>query len=166
MPMKKPIKLGSDIVAALESRLADEFKAFYFYRAAANWCRDRGFDKAASFFQAESDTELTHAKTIENYIVDWNVLPGLDAIKSAAIDFKGLIDIIEKAYQIEYDLYEAYEETSAGLFTKDLCTFDFLQQFRKIQTESVAEYATMLNILEGVEDEKFELLMLQDKLFA
>lgn len=163
--MKQPIKLGSDIVAMLQPRLNDEFKAFYFYRAAANWCRDAGFDKAAAFFQAESDTELTHAKTIENYIVDWNVQPGLDTIKQQPVNFDGLIEIIEKAYQIEYDLYEAYEETSADLFEKDLCTFDFLQQFRKIQTESVAEYATMLNKLNGVKDDKFQLLLLQEVLF-
>jgi ferritin len=163
--MKKPIKLGNDIVALLLPRLADEFKAFYFYRAAANWCRDRGFDKAAEFFQKESDTELEHAKGIENYIVDWNVLPQLSTIKDPQIEFVSLIEIIEKAYQLEYSLYEAYEETSEEVFKKDLCTFDFLQKYRTIQTESVAEYATMLNKLEGVSAGKFELLLLQDKLF-
>jgi hypothetical protein len=66
---------------------------------------------------------------------------------------------------IEYDLYEAYEETSKKLFNMDLCTFDFLQQFRLIQTKSVAEYSDKLNMLEGVKGDKFEMLLLEKKLF-
>jgi hypothetical protein len=48
----------------------------------------------------------------------------------------------------------------------DLCTFDFLQQFRLIQTKSVAEYSDKLNLLEDVDGkDKFKLLLLEEKLF-
>jgi hypothetical protein len=44
--------------------------------------------------------------------------------------------------------------------------FDFLQQFRTIQTQSVAEYSDMINMLEGVNvNDKFQMLMLEKKLF-
>ena len=48
----------------------------------------------------------------------------------------------------------------------DICTFDFLQPLRAIQTKSVAEYSDKLNLLEGVEGtDKFKALLLEEKLF-
>jgi hypothetical protein len=76
------------------------------------------------------------------------------------------VEVLEEAYKIEYDLYEAYEETSKKLFEIDLCVFDFLQPLRLIQNKSVAEYSDKLNLLEGVEGtDKFKALLLEEKLF-
>jgi ferritin len=50
--------------------------------------------------------------------------------------------------------------------TGDLCVFDFLQFYRKTQTESVAQYSDMLNILDGVDvSDKFKMLLLEETLF-
>jgi hypothetical protein len=86
---------------------------------------------------------------------------------------------IEEAYKFEYKLYEDYEDTSAKVFESgDVCTFDFLEQFRTIQRVTVAEYSDKLNMLEGVVDEpaekgekperecKFEMLTIEEKLFG
>jgi ferritin len=80
----------------------------------------------------------------------------------------GLTDIIGKAYDIEYALYEEYEDTSAKIFKiGDLCVFDFLQDYRVKQKEAVAEYSDMINKLLGVNTgSKFELLMLEENLFG
>lgn len=165
--MKKPIKLSREIVSLLFPRLADEFDAFFFYRSASNWCKGEGFMKAAEFFAKESEIELEHAKKIEDYLVDWNVMFKLPSIEELETKFSSLLDIIEKAYEIEYALYEAYEQTSVDIFkTGDLCVFDFLQFFRQTQKDSVAEYSDMLNMLEGTkEGDKFEMLVLEKKLF-
>jgi ferritin len=163
----KPNKLEQEVVDLLLPRLNDEYKAFYMYRAAGNWCKDVGFFKAAAFFAAESEDELEHAKKIEQYIVDWNVTPDLPTVEKPQIEFADLMEIIEAAYGIEYDLYEAYEKTSMDIFNaQDLCTFDFLQEFRTIQRKSVAEYADKLNMLEGVDGkDKFKMLLLEEQLF-
>lgn len=161
-----PKKLSNEIVALLLPRLADEFKAYYAYRAIANWCKNVGYFKAAAFFEAESADELSHAKKIENFLTDWNVTPALPTISAPQTDFKNLKQTIEVAYQMEYDLYEEYEDTSAKVFkTSDLCVFDFLQEFRTIQAKSVAEYSDKLNVLEGVSGSKFEFLLLEENLF-
>lgn len=166
--MIKPEKLSPEVVGLLLPRLKDEFTAYYFYRSASNWCKNVGFFKAAQFFAKESDDELTHAKKLEDYMIDWNVIPELPTIVKPEITFKTLPEIIEKAYKLEYNLYEEYEDTSAKIFkTGDLCVFDFLQFFRVKQKESVAEYSDKLNVLEGVNiANKFELLMLEENLFA
>lgn len=164
--MEKPKKLPKKIVDFLMPRHADEMTAFYAYRAASNWCKGVGFNVAAAFFAKESEDELVHAKIIEQYLVDWNINPDLPVVKSPQEEFSSLADVIALAYKLEYDLYEAYEETSMDIFNAgDLCTFDFLQQFRLIQTKSVAEYSDMINLLEGVSGSKFEYLLLENQLF-
>lgn len=162
----KPHSLDKGVVDLLAPRHLDEMDAFYFYRAASNWCQGVGYFKAAEFFAAESQDELEHAAKIEKYLVDWNITVPLPTVPRPQVEFSGLLEVLEEAYKIEYDLYEAYEETSKKLFNMDLCTFDFLQQFRLIQTKSVAEYSDKLNLLEDVDGkDKFKLLLLEEKLF-
>lgn len=164
--MNKPKTLSSEVVALLLPRLKDELTAFYFYRAAQNWCANVGFFKAAEYFAHESEDELKHAKRIENYLVEWNVTPKLPSVSEPTLEFKNIGDLIQKAYDIEYNLYEEYEDTSMKMFKLDLCVFDFLQEFRSIQQKSVAEYSDKINMLEGVDvADKFKVLMLEDKLF-
>lgn len=163
--MTQPTKLGADIVAMLMPRLKDELTAMYTYRSIANWCENVGYLKAAEFFTNESEDESKHAKIIEKYLTDWNVIYKLPEIESPKETFTTLADAISNAYKMEYDLYENYDETSQKMFSKDLCTFNFLNQFLKIQVEAVAEYSTKLNMLQGVEPTKFNLLMLEKKLF-
>jgi ferritin len=161
-----PNKLDKGAVDLLAPRHLDEMDAFYFYRAASNWCQGVGYFKAAAFFAAESEDELGHAGKIEKYLVDWNITVPLPTVPKPQVEFSGLLEILEEAYKIEYELYEAYEETSKKMFNVDLCTFDFLQQFRQIQTKSVAEYSDKLNMLEDVDGkDKFKLLLLEKKLF-
>lgn len=166
--MKTPQKLPKEIVDMLLPRLADEYTAFYTYRAASNWCQNVGFVKAAAYFKAESDDELVHARGIEDFLTLWNVIPELPTVKKPELEFGGLVDVIEKAYQLELDLYDAYEDTSAKIFkTGDICVFDFLQKYRDIQVKSVGEYSDMINVLQGCDTKsKFELLMLEENLFG
>jgi ferritin len=166
--MKKPEKLSQPVINLLLPRLQDEFNAAYFYRSASNWCKNVGYFIAAEFFAKESEDEFGHAKKIENYLVDWNVTPALPTIPKPTLDFSNLEQVIIMAYEMEYALYEEYEDTSMKIFkTGDLCVFDFLQQYRVGQKEAVAEYSDKLNMLEGTNTgSKFEMLMLEEKLFG
>lgn len=165
--MKKPEKLSQPVVNLLLPRLQDEFNAAYFYRSASNWCKNVGYFIAAEFFAKESEDEFGHAKKIENYLVDWNVTPALPTIPKPTLEFSSLEQVITMAYDMEYALYEEYEDTSMKIFkTGDLCVFDFLQQYRTGQKDAVAEYSDKLNMLDGTNTgSKFEMLMLEKKLF-
>ena len=165
--MKKPIQLPSEVVALLTPRIGDEHKAFYFYKAASNWCYEKGYMKAGKYFANESADELTHSEILEKFIRDWNVIPELDTIEQPELEFSGLVEIIEMAYDMEYDLYEAYEETSKEVFKiGDLCAFDLLQQFRTIQKDSVAQYSDFLNKLELIDaTDKFQVYYFENKNF-
>jgi ferritin len=162
----KPETLDNKAVNMLIERLQDEYDAFYLYRSISNWCKGVGFFKAAEFFAAESADELSHAKKIEDYLVDWNVMVDLPVIERPAINFESILDVIEQSYRKEYALFAAYEETSRQIMEVSLSAYDFLQEFRIKQRKAVAEYSDKLNILEGTKpQDKFQALMLEKKLF-
>lgn len=160
-----PNKLEQKVVNALLPLLTSEYDAFYNYRALSNWCANVGYFKAAEFFAKESEDELEHAKKIEKYLVDWNVTPMLPAMVEPRLSYGNLLEGIESAYKMEYDLYEQYEKAGEKMFSSDLCTFGLIQEFLKIQLSAVAEYSDKLNMLEGVEPTKVNLLLLEKKIF-
>jgi ferritin len=161
-----PIKLNETIVTLLNDRLKDEYTAHFYYRNATNWCKDANYVKAAAFFEAEAANELEHAKILQDYITSWNVIPTLPTVTPDGTNFDNLIQIVNGGYKIEYNLLVDYNDTSSKLFTIDLTTFDFLQQFRKIQNDSVAEYSDLLNAANLINvNNKFEVLYFEGKYF-
>lgn len=161
-----PKTLTDETVAYLNSGIAEEYAAHYFYRGAANWCQGVGYFSAAAFFAKEAANELEHAEKLQKYIVDWNATPVLPAIKFSA-NFAHLIDVVNKSYTIEYNLGNKYNEMSSKLFTAHLPTFDFLQEFRKIQVESIAEYSDLLNAAQLIDvNSKLDLLHYEERYFA
>lgn len=163
--LRQPVVLSNDAVKLLTQRVGDEYTAHYFYNAAANWCAGANYKKAAAYFAQESMNELEHAQKLQKYMVDWNIHPVIPKVETHA-DFKNLPEIIERAYNIEYDLYKAYIKDSHSLFVNDLATFDFLQEFRQIQTESVAEYSDLLNALQLIDiDKRLDILHFEEMYF-
>ena len=162
----KPKQLNSKISTLINSLITDEYHAHYQYQAASNWCQGAGFTKAAEFFKKESDDELEHARRIMQYLVDWNVTPELPVIVKPVLEFKSLIEAIEMGYQLEFDLLNKYQDITADIEEMDTAAYEFLSQFLSIQTESVANYSDMLNVLEGVDPTKFNMLLIEPLLFS
>lgn len=157
----KPHKLQSEVISILTDRLADEYTAYYFYLCAANYCNNIGYFRAGNFFKDEAANELSHAQIIMDYLVKWNVQPVIQKTDTNH-SFENLYSIIEDSYELEYNLLTKYNDGSSKLFKSDLNTFDFLQQFRTIQTDSVAEYSDLLNKLELIDtDDKFQMYMFE-----
>jgi ferritin len=164
----KPTKLNKEIVNLLLPRIEDELVASIFYRNASNYLKGCGYNLAAKYFAGESADELTHSKGLEDYLIDWNVEFDLPTIEEQDNAFKGLYDVIEKAYKLELALYKSYEDTTSEvLATGDMCTFFFLAKYNEIQRTSVSQYSDFINMIDGCdESSKFELLMLEEKLFG
>lgn len=160
-----PNKLPDKVINFLNERISDEYSAYYLYNCASNWCLDKAYFKAGSYFQKESQEELNHSRRLQDYLVQWNVLPKITPVE-VYHEFSSLVDIINQAYQIEYDLYKKYNEISKIILVADPATFDFLEEFRQIQNKSVAEFSDLLNALKLINpDNKFELLYFEQTYF-
>ena len=160
-----PRKLPTDIVKILNERLGDEYTAHYFYRNAANWCKNMNYKNAATFFEAEAISELDHAKGLQDYLVQWNLLPAIPTAPTTQ-DFVSLVDIINKAYELEYDLFEKYSANQLDL-TQQPATFNFIQGYVNIQNDSVAEYSDLLNALNLIDvNNRFDVLYFENEYFG
>jgi len=160
-----PKTLTPEIVDMINDALAEEYTAHYFYRYAANWCQGVAYLKAAAFFTAEAAAELAHAEKLQKYLVDWNCTPKLPAVKFSG-EFNSLIDIVNKSYLIEYQLGDKYMKWTSDVFNKHLMTFNFLQEFVNIQTESIAEMSDKLNAAQLIDvSNKLDLLHYEERYF-
>jgi ferritin len=160
-----PKKLPGDIVEILDARIGDEYTAHYFYRNAANWCKNANYNKAASFFDAEASSELEHAQGLQDYLIQWNLLPAIPQAPTRH-DFEGLVDIIKKAYDLEYGLFTKYSGDQKALFGEHPATFNFIQKYVDIQNSSVAEYSDLLNAIELINaDNKLDVLFFEKNYF-
>lgn len=160
-----PKTLTEEIIASLNDALTEEYTAHYFYRGAANWCQGVGYISAAAFFAKEAAAELEHAEKLQKYLVDWNCTPKLPAVKFSG-EFSSLIDVVNKAYAIEYGLGTKYMTWASQVFPKHLMTFNFLQGFVDIQNESIAEMSDKLNAAQLVDvSNKLDLLHYEERYF-
>ena len=168
MENTKPITpkgLPKEIVDLLNERIGDEYTAYYFYRNAANWCENANYKKAAGFFEKEAAGELGHSKGLQEYLTQWNHVPASPQVPTQ-VAFASLVDIINQAYVLEYNLLEKYSADQVRLFNMDSGTFNFIQQYVDYQVNEVKEYSDLLNATVLVNTEnKFEVLYFEQTYF-
>ena len=158
-------KLDSKTVQILTDRIKDEYIAHYYYRAASNWCQDMNYKKAAEFFKNEAEDELTHAQGIQEYMVDFNIIPEIPQAPTSH-SFDSLVDIIYGAYKVELALMKEYNKNSQELFASDITTFDFLKKYRKFQKGAVVEYNDLINAIDLIDKtDKFQVLYFEQTYF-
>lgn len=161
-----PNVLPAEIQSILNERLGDEYTAYFFYRNAANWCKNANYAKAAAFFEAELVGELEHSKGIQDYLTQWNLIPQIPQTPTF-VDFTSLVDVINKAYTLEYNLLQKYSNDVKNVLSIHPGTFNFLQGYVDIQLGEVAEYSDYLNALTLINtDSKFEILYFENEYFG
>ena len=160
-----PKSLPAEIIDLFEKRIADEYTAHYTYRNAANWCRNVNYKKAAAYFEAEAASELDHAKGLQDYLTQWNVLPQIPPV-TVPNNFDSLVGIIDEAYDIEYKLLLNYSAIQHALSGVHPATFNFIQKYVDIQNESVGEYSDLLNALQLINiNNKLDILIFEERYF-
>ena len=161
-----PKTLDASIVSALEARLKDEYTAHLIYKNAANWCKNVGYVKAGAFFEAEAADELTHAQKLQDYMIQWNILPQIP-VATVPNTMKSLIDCVNTSYTFEYGLLQSYSQVQMEVDCVHSSTFNFVQEFVDIQNHSVGVFSDLLNALMLVDyNNKLDLLMFEDKYFG
>ena len=164
-PLVTPRTLPEEIESLLNTRLGDEYTAYYFYRNAANWCKNANYKKAAAFFESELAGELEHSKGIQDYLTQWNLIPRIPEAPTF-FQFESLVDIINKAYELEYGLLEKYSRDQKMLDQFHPATFNFIQKYVDIQNGEVEEYSDLLNALCLVDiNNKLDILFFEERYF-
>lgn len=153
--------LSSKVEGKLNELVADELHAMYTYVAMANWCQDNGYLKAYDFFLDESKDEKGHSELLQKYILDMGCVPELNDIDEPTSDYSSLAEVIYAALDMETELGKKYSKYSSQCSSEDFMTVTKLQEFIKIQTESIGFYGDVCAAAEGLSKDKFQQLMLE-----
>lgn len=145
-------KLEGVAVDAVTNRIANELGARFFYEAAVAFCLANGFDFAAAYFEKEANEENAHYLKWVKFLSDYGETVMFPTI-AAPPSFSSLPDILEKAYTMEDDLMELYEDDATNVFPVCKVTFGIIQEYIAIQNTSVIEYASLLNKLSNYGDD-------------
>jgi ferritin len=153
--------LSSKVEGKLNELVADELHAMYTYVSMANWCQDNGYLKAYDFFLHESKEEKSHSEMLQKYILDMGCMPELNDIDDPKSDFISLSNVIYSAFDMETELGKKYSKYASDCSSEDFMTVTKLQEFIKIQTESIGFYGDVCAAAEGLSNDKFQQLMLE-----
>jgi len=169
--MDAPIKpktlddVSSKLTQTLNKRIGDEYTAYFFYRNAANWCKGMNYNKAGEFFEAEAANELEHSRGLQDYLTQWNIFPTIPQAPTT-MNFTSLVDVVNKAYEMEYGLLEKYSSDQKVFFDVHPATFNFIQKYVDFQNQEVAEYSDLLNALELIDiNNKLDVLFFEKNYF-
>ena len=155
----------SDIAPYIIERLANEYEAHYLYANAANWCDNTGYTLAADFFKKEAADELVHAGKLQKFLNNWGVFFTIPSV-TVEPKFTSLPDIIKKGYAIEVELYKSYNSDVEQIEKMDKSTYSLLLEMVNIQYDSVAEYRTLIDKLNLIDDtDKFQVFMYEKEVF-
>lgn len=158
--------LPKQVIEILSERIMDEQAAFYFYISAGAWCQLNGYEKAAAYFDREAKNEKFHFQNIVNFLSNWNTKVQLNAIAEPAKDFTSLQDIIEKQYQMEYELLCRYEKNALQLFAVSQIAYSFIHNYVNIQNEAVIEAATFINKIQNYLQTDPGLVLFEEEIFG
>lgn len=157
--------VSEKISLTLNQRIGDEYQAYFFYRNAANWCKGMNYNKAAAFFENEAANELAHSLGLQDYLTQWNLYPIIPPAPTS-VQFSSLVDVVNKAYIMEYDLLEKYSSDQKEFFTIHPATFNFIQKYVDYQNAEVAEYSDLLNAIELIDhNNKLDVLFFEKNYF-
>ena len=158
--MKKSL-LSSKVETKLNELIGQELHAMYTYVAAANWCQENGYLRAYDFFLGESKDEKEHSEILQKYMLDMGSCPELDDIDTPEADYECLHCVITAAYDMETALGKMYSKFASELASEDFMTLTKIQEFIKIQTESIGFYGDICAAAEGLSKDKFQQLVLE-----
>lgn len=157
--------VSEKIFSVLNERIGDEYQAYFFYRNAANWCKGMNYNKAAAFFENEASNELSHSLGLQDYLTQWNLFPIIPPAPTS-VEFTSLVDVVNKAYNMEYALLEKYSADQKEFFDIHPATFNFIQKYVDYQNDEVAEYSDLLNALELINhNNKLDVLFFEKNYF-
>lgn len=160
MPVKS--LLGADDKMRAQEALANELKAQLTYRQFSASMQRAGYFGASIFFDKESADELEHYKDWENFLDDRG---DMAAVPKTPVTYEKpalLKSAFEKAYALELELGEFYEEFYDK--SDDPTVKEFVLKYIKQQRKSVGEYGDFLARLERCGDNQAALLMFDAEL--
>lgn len=159
--MKKSL-LSKPDRSKLNEAVGRELYAVNMYKYFATCTQKQGLFGAQAYFLRESDEEQKHWKMIADFMNDMGDEAEMPAIPAIDVEADSLMDLLNKAFEVESDLGDFYGEFCES--TKDFYLKPFLLKMIDIQRKAIGEYGDLIARLSLIGTEKTGLLIFDSEL--
>jgi len=147
--------LNKNVETALNEQVKNELYSAYLYLSMVAYLESANLPGFAKWMRVQAKEEVSHGMKMFDYVCERGGRAVLQGIVQPPVDFKGPLDIMEKAY--------AHERTVTGMINKlyetaakegDYATQTFLQWFLNEQVEeekNASDLVAMLKMTESKE---------------
>jgi ferritin len=145
--------INKEAIALLNYRIQQEQYTSKVYEQMSLFLQNESYLQSAKAWKKFSEEELEHANLAKEYLMSFNVMPELMTIEEPMNDFKDLVDIIQKTYDLEVKTTEQVKDLSDKAFElKDWSLFSLSQKYTEIQIEGMDEANTLMDIAKMTTD--------------
>jgi len=139
--------INEEAIALLNYRIQQEQYTSKVYEQMSLFLQNESYLQSAKAWKKFSEEELEHANLAKEYLMSFNVMPELMTIEEPMNDFKDLVDIIQKTYDLEVKTTEQVKDLSDKAFElKDWSLFSLSQKYTEIQIEGMDEANTLMDL--------------------
>lgn len=132
-----PTETAPKVVELMQQQVSNELKASQFYCSAAIWFKKNDLDGMASFMQAESEEERTHAMGILDFGLKRNMDLDLTALDAPPSNWNNARDVFEAALMAEEaNTQNLNDLADAAMDARDHALLAFLMPFHLEQVEA------------------------------
>lgn len=157
--------LSNKIINLLNIRINEEELSSRLYLAMSIWLNKNGFSGASTLFKKYSDEELLHADKGRSYLLDLDVLPQTNVIKSVVEQYDSLVTIIQQAYEHEIKITNQCEELAKACNDEsDFMSLNVALWYLNEQTEELAKTKYWLDRLEAFGSDTIALRLLDNEM--
>lgn len=159
--------LSTELTAALNKQMNDEFAAAHAYMAMAAYCAAESYDGFANFYEQQAAEERFHGTKIYNYLNDRDQHAKFTEIAAPKIDFTSVLDTFESGLAQEQQVTASFYNL-ADIARKDneYSTISFLNWFLDEQVEEEAMFKKHIDYIKRIKDDANALYLYEKELGA
>jgi len=157
--------LSTELTAALNKQMNEEFAAAHAYMAMAAYCAKESYDGFANFYEQQAAEERFHGTKIYNYLNDRDQHAKFSEIPAPKTEFSSVLDTFEaglvQEQQVTANFYNLAELAKND---KEFSTISFLNWFLDEQVEEEAMFKKHIDYIRRIKDDANALYLYEKEL--
>ena len=157
--------LKENLLAALSKQVNAEYYSAYLYLSMSAAADNYGLKGTANWLFVQAQEEMAHGTHIYEYILDRGAVPSFAAIKEPPAKFRDINEIFEMVLAHEQTVTESINAIATlAMKESDHACYQFMMWYVDEQVEEEANATEILDKLRLIENNKGQLLILDNEL--
>lgn len=157
--------LNDKVKDILNEQINKEFYSAYLYLSMSAYLSDNGLYGISKWMEIQSKEEINHGMNLFNYILQRKEKVELHALKEPELNFSGVKDVFEKAFEHEKSITNAINSIASLSENEcDLATRNFIDKYIEEQIEEEDMFLKIISKIKAFGDEKAALFLLDKEL--